>query len=518
MHSLFTILNASSRIGGSPKPLDFTLPEQLADLIVDVAHDVLDLDLSTIPDAGDKILAVSLAAARLATNVRSALPTDINPFDLAQDGSLSVDNSFSQGEWLSTIQTLADTQQVGLWLAGQSASLAAGGVDVVQYMDATSTAALYGQADNSSLSVSISIGCLDPSSATFSYSATLHAESECLVTGDSFVYAFLSMSAADWIYFIITVIANAWLITSWLCSARFQARVSGLKAMAETQLPSYPSVSVFIPCYMPNEQVIIMETLEAMTKSEYDGELSFYVVYNTPVDLLIEAELAKLTSMNGRKVKCARVPNSKSKAANLEFGLSRFTKGVEFCVLFDADHHPRPHTIRGLVTLLAQREDIVSVQGAVLIERGGYWPVRRILDGMEWASWSMYSPGFGELVGSAYFGGGNAAWRVKTIKSLGFDHNLLTEDIDISIRAMASGYKLQFAPWLQVGEMCPSTFKALYKQRLRWAMGWEQVTMERMYMLFASSNISEPKKWRCVRSATSAQQGALLKITRAGLL
>ena len=30
---------------------------------------------------------------------------------------------------------------------------------------------------------------------------------------------------------------------------------------------------------------------------------------------------------------------------------------------------------------------------------------------------------------------------------------------------------------VQVGEMCPATFTALYKQRLRWAMGWEQVSV-----------------------------------------
>jgi len=264
-------------------------------------------------------------------------------------------------------------------------------------------------------------------------------------------------------------------------------------AIAPVELPR---VAVFIPCYMPNEAPIIFETLEHMTASEYDGDLDFYVVYNTPIDMPIEKELAKVKSMNGRRVHCQRVPGSKSKADNLEYGLLNYTEKGQICVLFDADHHPRPNTIRGLVSILLQSPDLVAVQGAVLIERSGPWVLRRLLDGMEWASWSFYSPGFAEIVGSAYFGGGNAAWRVETLHAMGFDSSMLTEDIDISIRALASGYKMANAPFLQVGEMCPVSLRALYKQRLRWAMGWEQVTMKRVSMLFGSPHITEPRKWR----------------------
>ena len=264
-------------------------------------------------------------------------------------------------------------------------------------------------------------------------------------------------------------------------------------AVAPVELPR---VAVFIPCYMPNEALIIIETLEHMTASEYEGELDFYVVYNTPHDMEIEKELAKLKRMNGRKVHCQRVPGSKSKADNLEYGLLNYTEKGGICVLFDADHHPRPNTIRGLVSILLQSPDVVCVQGAVLIERNGPWVMRRLLDGMEWSSWSFYAPGFAEIVGSFYFGGGNAAWRVETLHTLGFDSTMLTEDIDISVRALASGYKMVAAPFLQVGDMCPVDLRALYRQRLRWAMGWEQVTGRRVYSLFSSPHISEPRKWR----------------------
>jgi len=383
-----------------------------------------------------------------------------------------------------------------LWVASRTAQLAAGSIDVTEYMEATSSDRLLEQRTNESHAVAVELGCLDVGAASFSYTATLHRPAACFYSASGFVAALLSMSHVQWLYFLVTCFANLWLILTIFGSIKFQLKWGSLVETASAPLPAYPPVSVLIPCYMPNEQVIIMDTLHAMVQSEYEGELTFYVVYNTPVDLPIEAELKKIKSMNGRKVVCARVPGSHSKAENLEYALTKFCKGVDICVLFDADHHPRPNTIRGLVSLLVATPEVVAVQGAVLIEREGYWPVRKLLDGMEWSSWSFYSPGFGEVVGSAYFGGGNAAWRVETLKALGFDHAMLTEDIDITIRALASGKQMQFAPFLQVGEMCPATFKALYKQRLRWAMGWEQVTMQRITALFASSQISEPQKWR----------------------
>uniref|UniRef100_A0A6T7Y586 Glycosyltransferase 2-like domain-containing protein n=1 Tax=Prymnesium polylepis TaxID=72548 RepID=A0A6T7Y586_9EUKA len=257
---------------------------------------------------------------------------------------------------------------------------------------------------------------------------------------------------------------------------------------------------------MPNEAGIIMETLRIMTEAEYDGELDFFVVYNTrceadanastPVELEIERELAKLERMNGRRIVCTRVATSMSKADNLEYAVSNYAKEGEICVLFDADHHPRSNTIRGLVSVLMQMPDAVAVQGSVLIERGGPWWMRRFLDGMEWASWCFYAPGFAELVGSSYFGGGNAAWRVETLREMGFDRSMLTEDIDISVRTLAAGYTMVLAPFLQVGEMCPTGLGALYRQRLRWAMGWEQVTLNRTSTLFSSQRISEPRKFR----------------------
>jgi len=482
-------------------PLPLRSPERLSHAIASTARQVLSVNATASAERADALLAVSLAGTRLIDLMDATIPTVNDPTVWTFETDLQPSN-VGEDEWFRVQEDFAQYQQLGMWLAARTADLGGGVLDDVGFAAATTTDALKEALADPSLSVDVRLGCLDAQSASFDFGATLNLPQACFFSESGVGYEFLRMNAYEWAFFLLTAFSDAWLFITAIGVSIYCCKVGKLmdKAVADIKMPR---VAVFIPCYMPNEAPIILETLEVMTSAEYDGQLDFYVVYNTPHDMEIEKELAKLKSLNGRKVHCQRVPGSTSKADNLEYGLLHYTEKGSICVLFDADHHPRKNTIRGLVAVLLQTPDVVAVQGAVLIERGGPWVMRRLLDGMEFTSWSMYAPGFSELVGSAYFGGGNAAWRVEPLHALGFDHDMLTEDIDVSIRTLAAGHKMVNAPFLQVGEMCPGSLGSLYKQRLRWAMGWEQVTMRRIAALFSSPHISEPRKWRVFLILTS---------------
>ena len=56
-----------------------------------------------------------------------------------------------------------------------------------------------------------------------------------------------------------------------------------------------------------------------------------------------------------------------------------------------------------------------------------------------------------------------------------------TEDIDLSTRALLGGrVRIRFEPRCRSGELPPASFYALYRQRLRWALGWDQVTLQHL--------------------------------------
>ena len=61
------------------------------------------------------------------------------------------------------------------------------------------------------------------------------------------------------------------------------------------------------------------------------------------------------------------------------------------------------------------------------------------------------------------------------LRGFTFSTGVQTEDIDVSARAMLHNHNIAFCAESRSGELCPSDLGALYRQRLRWAIGWDQV-------------------------------------------
>ena len=91
-----------------------------------------------------------------------------------------------------------------------------------------------------------------------------------------------------------------------------------------------------------------------------------------------------------------------------------------------------------------------------------------------------------QLASSGYFGGSNALWRTSVLAGYTFDETMLTEDVDVSARALLDGQLISFCPEARSGELSPAGPRALVAQRLRWFMGWEQVTHKYYWRVFFS--------------------------------
>ena len=73
-----------------------------------------------------------------------------------------------------------------------------------------------------------------------------------------------------------------------------------------------------------------------------------------------------------------------------------------------------------------------------------------------------------------------ALWRTHVLCTHRFRHDVQTEDIELSRRMMRHGYRIGLCPTARSGELPPDGFGALWRQRLRWAIGWDQVTREEL--------------------------------------
>ncbi len=232
-----------------------------------------------------------------------------------------------------------------------------------------------------------------------------------------------------------------------------------------------PPASAIIAAYLPNEADTILETLDVFLRHEYGNQLQVILAYNTPMPMPIEAELQALAEAEPRLL-IVKVPDSTSKAQNVNAALGVVTG--EFVGIFDADHHPDPGSFERASRWLAGDADVV--QGHCVVRNGdASWVARTAAVEFE-QIYAVSHRGRQLLHGFGVFGGSNGYWKSDVIRSVRMIPSMLTEDIDCSIRATRAGARIVNDPGLISRELAPESVAALWRQRMRWAQGWAQVT------------------------------------------
>jgi cellulose synthase/poly-beta-1,6-N-acetylglucosamine synthase-like glycosyltransferase len=258
----------------------------------------------------------------------------------------------------------------------------------------------------------------------------------------------------------------------------------------------YPPVCAIVPCFLPNEEGIIMGTIQhCITQLTYPGQLTLMVVYNTPTDMAIEKDLRALESVEfelGRRVKVLRVHGSRSKAENLNVAIKQVSEPL--VAIYDADHHPDAESLQILVDKL-EETGADAVQGSVYIRdlqqaTCAHTCLARFIGAEFFAQFFIFFPILEVISSTGFFGGSNALWRVSVLRDYQFSTVVQTEDIDVSARAILNNRKLAFCPEARSGELTPADLQTLYRQRLRWLIGWDQVTLSCMKALAKKRDFS----------------------------
>lgn len=252
---------------------------------------------------------------------------------------------------------------------------------------------------------------------------------------------------------------------------------------------SYPPATAIVAAYLPNEAATVEETIESMLRMDYPAPLRIILAYNTPRDLPVEAALRAIAARDSRFLPL-RVAGSNSKAQNVNAALAE-VRG-EFVAVFDADHHPDPDSFRRAWRWLASGHDVV--QGHCLVRNGDEsWVARLVAVEFE-AIYTVAHPGRARLHGFGIFGGSNGYWRTDVLRQTRMHGFMLTEDIDASMRLTLGGHRIASDPYLISRELAPTTVRALWNQRLRWAQGWFQVAIRHTLQGLRSPHMSLRQK------------------------
>lgn len=289
----------------------------------------------------------------------------------------------------------------------------------------------------------------------------------------------------------------------------------------EVPADELPTIGIVVAAYLVNEAETIMESLHHQLSVDYPvDKLVVVCAYNTPRPLPVEAELAELAAEDPRFIALC-VEGSTSKAENVNAALDYLNGHVDVIGFFDADHHPHPSVPRRVARWLgnaagSQRYDVV--QGQCMIRNADDSFVSATVAAEFAMMYAVSHPGRTAVNGFGIFGGSNGFWRTEMINRIGMSAEMLTEDIDATSRALLEGARIATDPRIVSTELAPVSWGQLWRQRMRWAQGWWEVTVRHTMPLLRSPLLSEQQKrgvvflyvWRIVHPWLATQMWPLM--------
>jgi cellulose synthase/poly-beta-1,6-N-acetylglucosamine synthase-like glycosyltransferase len=233
---------------------------------------------------------------------------------------------------------------------------------------------------------------------------------------------------------------------------------------------AWPVVTVQLPLY--NEMYVAERLIDAVCRLDYPaGRLEIQVLDDSTDETteIVARVVARYQEQGVDIHHLHRSDRTGFKAGALAAGLGR-ARG-ELLAIFDADFVPAPDFLTQSVPYFADPR-LGMVQGSWAHINRGYSLLTRVeailLDGhfmIEHAARNRSGCFFN-------FNGTAGIWRRLAIESAGgWEHDTLTEDLDLSYRAQLHGWKFLYLPELAVPSELPVDVSGFKSQQHRWAKG-----------------------------------------------
>ena len=239
----------------------------------------------------------------------------------------------------------------------------------------------------------------------------------------------------------------------------------------------HPAVTIQLPIY--NEKYVARRAVEALGRVRYPGDRLQLQVLDDSTDETVDIVAAAVCRLRARGLHVEhlrRKTRTGYKAGALAEGLQR--ANGEFIAIFDADFVPPEdfleRTIPGFadprVAVVQTRwghlnRDYSALTGAQAIGIDGHFGVEQGA-----RCWSGLFLNFNGTAG---------VWRASAIRDAGgWQHDCLTEDLDLSYRAQLRGWRILFLPDVVCPAELPVQIAAFKAQQRRWATGTIQTTLK----------------------------------------
>ena len=258
-----------------------------------------------------------------------------------------------------------------------------------------------------------------------------------------------------------------------------------------------PKVTIQLPIY--NEMYVAKRLIESVCQLEYPTDLLEIQVLDDSTD---NTRLIAIKSVNSQKSKGINIEyfhrdnRDGFKAGALENGL-KYSNG-ELVAIFDADFIPPKDFLKKTVDYFTdEKVGIVQTRwGHINRDYSLLTKAQSILlDGhFVVEQFARFSGGY-----FLNFNGTAGILRKKCIEdSGGWQHDTLTEDLDLSYRAQMMGWKAVYLNDVVADAELPVDINSFKSQQHRWAKGGIQTAMKLLPSLLSNKKIDKKIKIQCL--------------------
>ena len=288
------------------------------------------------------------------------------------------------------------------------------------------------------------------------------------------------------IYVIAGALLSAFVATFGVLLVIFIFKRKDSPVAPEVSDDKLPSVTVQLPIY--NEQYVALRLIDSVCAMDYPRDKFRVQILDDSTDETTEIcrERAEYWQAKGVDCQLIRRDNREGyKAGALAYGLSLTDS---HCIaVFDADFVPPEDFLRKAMPHFLLSDDIALIQTrwahlnleynwltrAQAISIDGHFAIEQVARSRGYLPMSMNGTG--------------GIWRVKAIKDAGgWSAQTLTEDLDLSYRALMKGWRFIYLVDVPVPGELPPQVAAWKIQQARWATGSTQCLLRHAVPLMRS--------------------------------
>ncbi len=261
------------------------------------------------------------------------------------------------------------------------------------------------------------------------------------------------------------------------------------KKQSQSQPPEpeiWPSVTVQLPIY--NEKYVLNRLLKAVVRLDYPKEKLNIQLLDDSTDSTakLAARLVSFLKKKGIRIEhIRRKVRTGFKAGALAHGMK--LSDAEYFAIFDADFVPNPDFLKKTIPHLLQ-PGIGMVQtrwGHINRDYSLLTRLQAIFLDAHFLIEHLARNRSGRFFN---FNGTGGVWRRKAIDDAGgWQHDTLTEDLDLSYRSQIAGWRFLFLSEVITPAELPAEMNAYKGQQHRWAKGSVQTALKLIKKIWRSN-------------------------------